>query len=231
VKVVAIDMCTVFKAAIRRSLPHAAIVVDRFHLAQLANVAVTEVRRRVTLQQRGRRGRKGNREWELRNRLTRAGARMHATHLDAMIDDLRALPRKIGAPILAAWNVKEDLMDLLALHGTHPTRPQVSALLARFYENAAASGLPECARLAQTISTWWPQILAAITTGVTNAGSEGVNRVIKTDARCAYGYRNPVNQRLRTRCATTRRARGLLPTGTSGRYAQSRSSSAWGSIS
>jgi transposase len=67
VKVVAIDMCTVFKAAIRRSLPHAAIVVDRFHLAQLANAVVTEVRRRVTLQQRGRRGRKGNREWELRN--------------------------------------------------------------------------------------------------------------------------------------------------------------------
>jgi transposase len=231
VKVVAIDMCTVFKAAIRRSLPHAAIVVDRFHLAQLANAVVTEVRRRVTLQQRGRRGRKGNREWELRNRLTRSGARMHATHLDAMIDDLRALPRKIGAPILAAWNVKEDLMDLLALHGTHPTRPRVSALLARFYENAAASGLPECARLAQTVSTWWPQILGGITTGVTNAGSEGVNRVIKTDARCAYGYRNPVNQRLRTRCATTRRARGLLPTGTSGRYAQPRSSSAWSSIS
>lgn len=25
------------------------------------------------------------------------------------------------------------------------------------------------------VSTWWPQILAAITTGVTNADSEGIN--------------------------------------------------------
>jgi hypothetical protein len=62
------------------------------------------------------------------------------------------------------------------------------------------------ARLATTVSTWWPENLVAILTGVTNSGSEGTNRVIKTDARCAHGYRNPVNQRLRTRCATTRRA-------------------------
>lgn len=222
VQVVAIDMCTVFKSAVRASLPHAVLVVDRFHVAQLANTAVTEVRRRVTLQQRGRRGRKGKREWELRNRLTRAAARMHAKHLDPMTDDLRALPKKIGVPILKAWNCKDDLMDLLALHGTNPCRARISALLTRFYESAASSGLPAMTRLATTISTWWPEILAAILTGVTNAGSEGTNRVIKTDARCAYGYRNPANQRLRTRCATTRRARGHLTTHTSGRHAQPR---------
>ncbi|WP_413644776.1 transposase, partial [Micromonospora sp. RTP1Z1] len=42
---------------------------------------------------------------------------------------------------------------------------------------------------------------AFIRTGITNAGSEGTNRVIKTVARNAYGFRNPINQRLRTRCA------------------------------
>ena len=114
-------------------------------------------------------------------------------------------------------------MDLLALHGADPNRPETSALLTRFYENAAASGLPEIQRLAGTVSTWWPQILAAITTGVTNAGSEGTNRVIKTDARCAFGYRNPANQRLRARCATTRRARGHRQgPDTSGPYAPAR---------
>lgn len=57
---------------------------------------------------------------------------------------------------------------------------------------------------------WWPEILAFIHTGITNAGSEGTNRVIKTVARDAYGFRNPENQRLRTRTATTRRHRGHL---------------------
>ncbi|MER5432187.1 hypothetical protein [Streptomyces sp. NPDC002588] len=36
------------------------------------------------------------------------------------------------------------------------------------------------------VSTWWPQVLAAITTGVTNAASEGINRAIKTDAVHLY---------------------------------------------
>lgn len=45
----------------------------------------------MTVQVRGRQGRKGNREWELRSRLTRSAAWMHAKHLDPMVDDLHAL--------------------------------------------------------------------------------------------------------------------------------------------
>ncbi|MEH1028538.1 transposase [Micromonospora profundi] len=65
-------------------------------------------------------------------------------------------------------------------------------------------------RLATTIETRWPEILAFLHTGITNAGSEGTNRAIKTVARNAYGFRNPENQRLRTRAAITRRHRGHL---------------------
>jgi transposase len=207
---VAIDLCSIFKAAIRTCLPNAVIVADRFHLAQLANQALKDVRRRATMQQRGRRGRKGDREWELRNRLTRSAARTPARLLDPMVDDLKGLPKRIGAPILRAWHCKEDLMDLLALTGTFPPRTEIYARLERFYNSCAASGLPELERLANTVSIWRREIIAGITTGISNAGSEGHNRVIKTDARCAYGYRNPVNQRVRTRLATTRRGRGCL---------------------
>ncbi len=42
-------------------------------------------------------------------------------------------------------------MDLLAPHGTNPNRPEISALLTRFYEHAAASGPPETERLATTV--------------------------------------------------------------------------------
>jgi transposase len=210
VSFVAIDMCTIFKSAIRRILPHATLVVDHFHLVQLANQTVTEVRRRVTVQHRGRRGRKGNREWELRNRLTRSAARMRAEHVDALLDELACLPAAIGVPITAAWNAKEDLLDLLATARTHPDREQVRDLLYRFYRRCADAGIPELERLASTVEAWWPEILAFLNTGITNAGSEGTNRVIKTVARDAYGFRNPVNQRLRTRTATTRKARGHL---------------------
>lgn len=37
------------------------------------------------------------------------------------------------------------------------------------------------------VGRWWPQILAAITAGVTSAASEGIGRAMKTVAvhRCA----------------------------------------------
>ncbi|MEU8107966.1 transposase [Nonomuraea muscovyensis] len=43
------------------------------------------------------------------------------------------------------------------------------------------------------METWWSEILAVLRTGITNAGSDGTNRVIKTIARDAYGFRNPEN--------------------------------------
>jgi transposase len=89
-------------------------------VVQLANRAVTEVRRRITLTRRGRRGRGSDPEWRLRNRLTRSAARMSGKHVYRLVDTLQALPIAIGAPILAAWNAKEDLLDLLALRADMP---------------------------------------------------------------------------------------------------------------
>lgn len=131
-----------------------------------------------------------------------------------MVDDLKALPKKIGEPIISAWNCKENLMDLMALMHTHPPRHEIYRRLERFYDSCAESGLPELETLAQTVSTWRREIIKAINSEISNAGSEGHNRAIKTDARKAYGYRNPANQRLRTRLATTRRGRGCLETRT-----------------
>lgn len=94
---------------------------------------------------------------------------MHAKQLDPMVLDLYALPPKIGMPIYRAWNAREDLMDLLALARTRPDRTTINRRLTRFYEACADSNLPELERLATTISTWWPQILAFIHSGVADS--------------------------------------------------------------
>ena len=41
-------------------------------------------------------------------------------------------------------------------------------------------------------------------TGVSNARSESLNRIAKLEARQAYSFRNPANQRRRVRTACTR---------------------------
>ena len=48
VRVVAMDPCATYRAAVAHALPHALIVADHFHLVRLANQAVTDVRRRIT---------------------------------------------------------------------------------------------------------------------------------------------------------------------------------------
>ena len=57
-------------AALRDVLPHATLVVDHWHLHQLANLMLTQVRQRVTQQAHGHRGRSNNDSWvpEIRRR-------------------------------------------------------------------------------------------------------------------------------------------------------------------
>jgi transposase len=118
-----------------------------------------------------------------------------------------------GATILKAWIAKDLLRQVLALAGTGADRSVISHRLYRFYTWCADAEIPELERLAATIETWWTCIEAFLHTQITNAKSEGCNRVVKLDARNAHGYRDPANQRLRTRCATIRRARGCLDPG------------------
>lgn len=50
-------------------------------------------------------------------------------------------------------------------------------------------------------------MVCAVLTGVTNARSESLNRIAKLEARLAYSFRNPANQRRRIRIACTRGTR------------------------
>ena len=57
--------------------------------------------------------------------------------------------------------------------------------------------------------------MAAVITGITNATSESLNRLAKLEARQAYGFRNPLDQRRRVRIACTRGYRRRSRTATS----------------
>jgi transposase len=71
--------------------------------------------------------------------------------------------------------------------------------------------------LARTVSRWEYEIVAAVTTGVTNATAESLNCLAKLEARQAYGFRNPLNQQRRVRIACTRGYHRRLRTATHAR--------------
>ncbi|MDQ6938343.1 MAG: ISL3 family transposase [Actinomycetota bacterium] len=203
---VTIDLSASYLRAVTDALPDAVVVADRFHLVQLANQMLTDVRQRATRDVRGRRGRKRDPEWAGRRRLLTGYERLtpeaFARLWNALID-----AGDPGIEILHAYTVKENLRRLLELADTHPDRETVSHRLWRFYDQAATSTSPEVHRLAATVETWWPAVEAAITTGYSNARSEGYNRLAKHQGRNAFGFRNVENQRRRIRWACTRQHR------------------------
>jgi transposase len=208
---VTIDLSASYAKAVRDTLPDAVIVADRFHLVRLGNDTVTVVRQRVIREHEGRRGRKVDPAWRVRRRLLTAYERLRPETFVAMWNSLVDTGDP-GWEILAAYIVKEDLRSLLALAGTNPDRQLIRTRLETFYLHAAASQSPEVHRLAATVEAWWPAIEAAITTGYSNARSEGYNRLAKHEGRNAFGFRNPVNQRRRIRWACTRQHRRSQPT-------------------
>ena len=214
VKYVAIDLCATFRAAVRTALPHAQIVVDCFHIVQLAQRHLADLRRRLTWKHYGRRARTGDSVWTVRKLLRRNKEDLTDEQLATLKGELTVMGT-YGKQIHDAWQAKELLRDLLRLTPKHartlPDRSAISAARYRFQAFCAdRPHLPELTTLAETVDQWWDGIENYIKTGITNAASEGNNRVIKLEARKAYGFRNRANQRLRSHCATTRRARGKL---------------------
>jgi transposase len=205
VQVVAMDPCATYRAAVAQALPHALIVADHFHLVRLANQAVTDVRRRVTWDTHGRRGRAADPAWAARRRLLRGRERLRPSQFARMWNEL--VDADPTSQILTAWIAKEELRTLLTCARTGGHRHEISNRLHRFNAWCADSRLPELERLAATIEAWWPEVLGFLQTGITNAGTEATNRTVKTAARTAYGFRNLDNQRRRVRFACTRRDR------------------------
>jgi transposase len=200
IEIVVIDPSAPYASGIRAALPNATIAVDKWHLVALANQMVTEVRQRVTRELLGRRGTVADLVW-VNRRLLLTGAEHLSVkqwkRLGSMLDSCDPT-KEIGA----AWGVKERLR--LLLKQREPSK--IRWRLADFYDAALDAAMPETTRLATTIQTWWPAILVALTHEVTNARTEGFNRIIKQTKRVGCGYRNMINyqRRILSHIAVTR---------------------------
>ena len=184
VEVVAIDPSAAFRATVSRALPMARVSVDHFHLIQLANLMVTQVRQRVAREQLGHRGRKNDPAWAHRLLLLRAGDRLSERAMGRLS---RVFAHDDPTDELgAAWGVKERLRMLLAttdLDAADHARGLLGVTV-------VAADMEETWKLWNTINAWWDEIETFIETRVTNAKTEAANTGIKQIKRTGRGYRN-----------------------------------------
>ena len=210
VRVVAIDMCTIYQSAVKKMLPGAKIAVDLFHVVQLAVKTTGDVRRRAIRELYGRRGKAGDPGYGIKHLLEKNLENLSREQFEKIIETLDATGP--GQHIALAWIGKEKLRHVLNLRqrvtGSMPCDRQVRDRLFAFHDWCAQNEqVTELATLAATIASWEDEIVTAVLTGVTNARSESLNRIAKLEARHAYGFRNPANQRRRVRTACTRGTR------------------------
>jgi hypothetical protein len=163
-------MCSIYAAAVRRTLPHAVLTVDLFHVVQLAVKAVGDVRRRVIRARYGRRSRSGDPEYGIKNLLVRNLEHLSPPQFAKIMDTLGR--DQYGQEIAAAWIANEKLRDVLNLRarviGSTPGERDVRGRLFAFYDWCAANDdIPELVSLATTISRWEDEITASVVIGIT----------------------------------------------------------------
>jgi len=135
-EVAAIDMCSIYASAVRRSLPRAQLVVDLFHVVQLAVKMTGDVRRRAVREKYGRRGRSGDAEYGVKGLLARNLEHLRPEQFAKVMDTPGA--DRHGQEIAAAWIGREKLRDALNLRAritrSTPCERDVRGRLASFYD-------------------------------------------------------------------------------------------------
>lgn len=176
IELVSIDMAAGFIKAVREALPNAAIVFDHFHVARLAQDAVTEVRRAQMrlLDPEDRGPIKGTRWALLKN------PENLRTSERAKLDRVR----RTNDALYRAYLLKETFLDIFTYRSRHHARRAFDAWLAW----AQRSRLAPFVRLARTVRQHLEGMLAFIASRLTNARLEGMNNKIRLLSHRAFGF-------------------------------------------
>ena len=151
-KVATLDPFHGYKNAIDDHLDDARAVLDAFHVVKLATAAVDEVRRRVQHNTLGRRGRKGDPLYAIRN-ILRAGQE-HLTRRQRTRLQTALAARDEHVEVEVAYQCAQQLRS--AYHQTRLTdgRAIAERIIATFH----TCPVPEIARLGRTPKPMAPRI-------------------------------------------------------------------------
>jgi len=187
IKVVSMDMWNPYRYAVRRTLPQAQIVADRFHVVKQLNHQLNLLRRKVQREAQKTDAElvsllKGQRWLLLKNRDTLKPKEVHKLLLI-----LEAVPE-----LRQVYVLKEEFRTI---GNKIKNRPQAERFLRAWCYKAAATGNRYMQKFVKTLRNWWSEFLNYFETGVTQGFVEGTNRAIRVIINRAFGFRNFANFR------------------------------------
>ena len=191
VRVVCMDLAAVYRSVVRKHLPNAAIVADRFHVIRLGTQHFLACWREIDPVGSKHRG-------------LVSLMRRHRHNLKPE-QRLRLLAYLAERPVLnLIYRFKQRLCYLLLKK--HKTRRQCQKLIPRFLRAVVElrqSQLPQLVALGDTLHAWSEEIARMWRFTRSNGITEGFHNKMETISRQAYGFRNFQNyrQRVRVLCA------------------------------
>ena len=180
-RAVSMDMTGGYAASVRQHAPQAAIVIDNYHVVQLATKALDEVRREHWNELR----RSGESAAALQFKHDRWALLKNPDKLTDRQTATLAAIRATRSKLARAWEIKEMVRAIFA-EGL--TVPAVEQLLDRLLARLARSRLEPFVRLGRTIRKHRQGILAARRLKLSNARAEALNNKVKLITRRAYGF-------------------------------------------
>jgi transposase len=178
IRAVAMDMSGAYCAAVAEALPGVLIVFDRFHIIQIMNQRLDELRRELVREAEG--------PLKLVIKGTRYLLLTRADNLDP--DQVPKLERalKLNEPLSQGWYLKEEL----SLLWEQTSYEAMNRFLSQWCEQANQTGVRQLQKMAKTLQRHRRGILNWWRHPINNGRMEGTNNKIKTLNRQAYGYRD-----------------------------------------
>lgn len=176
IRCVVIDMHDPYELEITVQCPRATVIYDHFHVVKPLNLAIDNIRRRLQKEAppEQRRYLKNSRYLLLRARedLTR---KQHVRLKELLT---------VNETLTAAYILKEDLRTVFRLLPSKEARAELREWKARVRE----SGIPELLEYLEMLNRRRYGILNFFKHRLTNGLSEGLNNVVKTIKKDAYGF-------------------------------------------
>ncbi len=181
IRSVATDMSTAYISAVRKNLPNARLVFDRFHVVKLVNEKLTELRRQLFRE-----------ATDLLQKKVLKGIRwllmMNPENLDDGKNDRQRLEEalQLNKSLAIAYYLKEELRQLW----NQGSRRAAGKFLTAWCRRADASGIRIMQQLAKTMRRHRNGLLDWYSDPISTGPLEGINNKIKLMQRRAYGYRD-----------------------------------------
>src|SRR5690625_174157 len=177
IELVAMDMWNPYKSAVNTVIPHAKIVIDKFHVVKLANEALEKIRKanrkNITAKERRQ---------LMRDRYVLLTRSKDLIDFD---DQIKLQVWTQNFPLLGqAYELKEQFFDIYEAESIN----NAYKLYQNWLSNVPKELMTYFEDLIKAMNNWEEEIFNYFDSPITNAYTESLNRLIKTMNHVGRGY-------------------------------------------